>query len=380
MKKLVLLQILALYGYSLIAQEVPRIPVEKSDIFLSTIANRYFSQYGNMRCKNWLDYADSLAVWNIIENKNNPHLENRKFLYADNPKYYQKSTEESGEEEAEIEVASTPQELLDFQIDTHLSTGNTTSVSMENGNNGGTRGSTGGKDSKGNKGKKSSKDTHFISWVWLLLGVLFGAVLGVFLFNVLYVKKIIEEQERRNNELSRKNQTLYREKSSESSELSRLQLKIQGLEREKGKILNENIALGEEIDRLKVAQSNTNKTRITEAHPITTSTSHVPNQPSEPSTVLYADAIIDDYFVKVRETPSEDSIFVLQLNGNNSAEFDIFKNAYSKVAANPSYLDGCEKQILYETKQIDIISKGSAQLMGLNGKWKVVKKLNVIIK
>lgn len=231
-----------------------------------------------------------------------------------------------------------------------------------------------------NGNHEEEKLSSSFSWVWLLLGILFGAVLGVFLFNVLYVKKIIEEQERINTELSRRNQTLYREKSSESSELSRLRLKIQGLEREKEKILNENIALGEKIDRLKAAQSNTNKTRITESHPITTSTSQVSNQQSEPSTVLYADAIIDDYFVKVRETPSEDSIFVLQLNGKNSADFEIYTNAYFKVVANPSYLDGCEKQILSETKQIEVLSKGYAQQVDANGKWKVINKLNVIIR
>lgn len=377
MKKFILIQMLVLYGYSLIAQEVPRVPVEKSDIYLSTIANRYFSQYGVSHCKDPLDYADSLAAWNDIKNKNIPHLDKRDSLYADNPKYYQKSTEELGEVEAEIEVASTPQEIVDSQIDTHLSTGNTTSVN-KNSNNGGTRGSTGSKDSKGNKGKKSSKDTHFISWVWILLCVLFGAVLGIFLFNVLYVKKIIEEQERINNDLSRKNQILFREKTSDSTELSRLQTKIQTLEREKEKLLKENISLGEKIDRMKAAQSNTNRTRTAEARHVPES--QVTSQPAEPPTALYADAIIDDFFVKVRETPNEDSIFVLQVNGKNSADFDIYANAYSKVVANPSYLDGCEKQILCETKQIEILSKGFAQQVDANGKWKVINKLNVIIR
>lgn len=217
-----------------------------------------------------------------------------------------------------------------------------------------------------------------VSWFWLLLSVMVGAIFGIFLFYVLYVKKQIQEQEHKNSELSQKYHNLKREKSSDNSEMYGLRSKIQTLEREKQKLLNENINLGEEIDRLKAIQSNTNKNRTTDAHHVPAS--QVPNQPAEPPTTLYADAIIDDYFVKVRETPNEDSIFVLQLNGKNSADFDIYANAYSKVVANPSYLEGCEKQILYETKQIEVLSKGYTQQVDVDGKWKVIKKLNVIIK
>ena len=369
-KILLLITYCLLFGHAFANEEIPTYTVTVGDDKgLGAIANRFYSQYAG-KGNGYLgvgQYIDSIANWNNLKRiKGNPIIQPGQKLYLVNPEIYQKqhgdsqNLEEDNKPSEDVtgQNSGTPETLSSTSLNQQSQTDIQPITTITN----------------------EGDDKGRYEWIWLLLGILFGAVLGVFLFNVLYVKKIIEEQERRNTELARKNQTLYREKTSESSELSQLRTKIRALERENQKILNENIALGEEIDRLKNAQSNTNKTRNSEAHSITTSTSQVSNQPSEPSTVLYADAIIDDYFVKVRETPNEDSIFVLQLNGNNSAEFDIYKNAYSKVAANPSYLDGCEKQILFETKQIDIVSKGSAQLMGLNGKWKVVKKLNVIIK
>lgn len=371
-RKIILLIIGCLWlGHAFANEEIPTHTVTKSDKGgLCVIAHRYYNQHADTinGYKGENQYIDSLTVWNDLTKVNgNPIITIGQKLYLVNPIIYQKNHRDSHNqvednttlEEVAGQNARTPENTLGTPKDEQSQTNQQTNPqNTDHYNN----------DDKGGR----------YGWVWLLLGVLFGAVLGVFLFNVLYVKKQIEEQEYRNTELSRKYRNLNREKSNDNTELSRLRSKIQTLEREKQKLLNENINLGEEIDRLKATQSNTNKNRTTEDYQL--QAYQVPNQSSEPLSLLYADAIIDDYFVKVRETPNEDSIFVLQLNGNNSAEFDIYKNAYSKVAANPSYLDGCEKQILYETKQIDIISKGSAQLMGLNGKWKVVKKLNVIIK
>ena len=216
------------------------------------------------------------------------------------------------------------------------------------------------------------------SWVWLLLGVLVGLVLGGVLVYLMLVKKLKTELEYTENELSRAKFDLSGEKTKNNTELSRLSSKIQTLERENSRLLDENVSLGEEMDRLRETQSRVRETKT--ENTVTTSANQVSNPTTEPSTTLYADAIIDEYFVKTRETLNEDSIFVLHLNGENSADFSIHKSAYQRVLANPSFLEGCEKQILGDTMQLEILSEGKAQREASNGKWKVINKLNVIIR
>jgi len=214
------------------------------------------------------------------------------------------------------------------------------------------------------------------SWVWLLFGMVIGLALGVVLFYLLFVKKLKADNRYLEIELNQLKFDLNSEKTSTGSELSRLRSKIQTIEREKQRMLEENVSLGEEIDRLKAAQSRMNengteKTRV--------SINQAAQQASGASLVLYADAIIDDYFVRISESPNEDTIFVLNLNGENSANISIYKPAYPRIVANPSFLEGCEKQILGNTMQLDV-TEGKAQRDVSNGKWKVINKLNVIIK
>ena len=167
------------------------------------------------------------------------------------------------------------------------------------------------------------------------------------------------------------------EKTSTGSELLRLRSKIQSLDREKQRLFEENVSLGEEIDRLKAAQSHENENRIEQTVSAFTDQTSIQTQSSQ--SALYADAIIDGYFVRISEVPNEDSVFVLHLNGENSANFGIYSPAHPRIIANPSFLEGCEKQILGNTMQLDVI-EGRAQRDASNGKWKVIEKLNVIIK
>lgn len=220
--------------------------------------------------------------------------------------------------------------------------------------------------------------SHSYSWVWLLLGLLIGMVLGAFLLYVLFANKLRAELEHKENELSRLNYNLTSEKSSAGSELSRLHSRIKLIEQKNKDLDNENNSLREEIAQLKTAQQRVSEYRTERTSPI--NTNQVSNETSGSSKTLYADAIIDDCFVKVRETPNEDSIFILHLNGENTADFSIYKSAYQRVVANPSFLEGCEKQILGDIMQLEIVSEGKAQREVSNGKWKVINKLNVLIK
>lgn len=222
------------------------------------------------------------------------------------------------------------------------------------------------------KGENPEK-TQSHSWVWMLLGLLVGLVLGAALFYVLFMKKLKAELEHKENELSNLKFNLSNEKSNSNAGLSRLHSKIQSLERENQRLFDENVSLGEEIDHLKEIQTCENESSAV-------SSSQVPQQSLGASKTMFADAIIDGCFVKVREAPNEDSIFELHLDGENSVIFCIYKPAYQRVMANPSFLEGCEKQIIGDVMQIEIVANGTAQRDVSNGKWKIINKLNVLIK
>lgn len=224
----------------------------------------------------------------------------------------------------------------------------------------------------------SDSNPRSYSWVWLLLGMLMGGTLGVLLYYHLFIKKLKAEYKRKENELSQANANLFSMKSSYSNELSQLRSKVQNLEREKQGLFDENVLLGEKIDRMKEAQSRVNENKIGDTAHI--SANQASSQTTGSPTTLYADAIIDDCFVKLRKIPDEDSIFILHLSGENSADFSIHKSAYQRVLANPSFLEGCEKQIVGDNMQLEIVSEGKAQRETLGGNWKVITKLNVIIK
>lgn len=94
--------------------------------------------------------------------------------------------------------------------------------------------------------------------------------------------------------------------------------------------------------------------------------------------VLYADSIIDGYFNQVKEIPDEDTIFELYIQNEQTASFTISSIAFPRIIARPSFLDGCDKQVLNNAQNVEIINKGTVQKQ-TDGKWKIINKLNVII-
>lgn len=104
----------------------------------------------------------------------------------------------------------------------------------------------------------------------------------------------------------------------------------------------------------------------------------ISSKPVETQKLLYADSIIDGVFSHVKEQENDDTIFVLKLKNENSATISIFKQAYGRVLANASYLEGCEKQIIGNSS-VEIVREGEAE-KGYNGKWKVVSPLKVEIR
>lgn len=338
---------------------------------LGQIAHHYYNQYAGIKngYTNEDQYVDSLAYWNGLrmDKKGNPIICRNQKLKLVNPRTYQKGIENSQEIEEEVveEIVETPEETSNFQVGMSLGTGEekqTSSTFSE----------------CGDEGDGEGKTSSSVSWIGLLVGLFVGLVCGVLLFYLLYVKKLKLDYEHKKNELSRVKANITSEKSKISSELSQLRSRIKILERDNKRLFDENVSLGVEIDRLRAARFRVNEN--IEEQTVSLSANQVSSQESGPSMTLYADAIIDDCFVKVRENPNEDSIFVLHLNGDNMADFSIYKLAYQRVVANPSFLEGCEKQILGDTMQLEIKSEGRAQREVSNGKWKVINKLNVIIR
>lgn len=226
--------------------------------------------------------------------------------------------------------------------------------------------------------KQNLSSFYANSWIYILSGFLIGAIIGILFFNVFYVKKLKIEYGRKEGELLREKSILSNEKTKVCSELSRLRLKTQNLEREYNKLFDENVSLGEKIDDLEAAQFHTNKN----SSEGTTSvfTAQVSSQKPDLSTTLYADAIIDDFFIKVSEIPTEDSIFVLHLKGETEAVFSILKPVYQRVIANPSFVEGCDIQIVGGATELVVGSEGKAQLERIDGKWRIINKLKVIIR
>jgi len=98
-----------------------------------------------------------------------------------------------------------------------------------------------------------------------------------------------------------------------------------------------------------------------------------------PPQALYADAIIDGKFNRVREQPDEDTVFELKLNppGGSSARVIIYSPAYRRIIANPSFLEGCEKQIVGGAT-VTMLREGVAQKDD-SGKWNITTTLRVKI-
>lgn len=159
-------------------------------------------------------------------------------------------------------------------------------------------------------------------------------------------------------------------------ENAKLQQTISELKRKNKDFFEENISLGEELDKLK----NDNKVDNINVQTYKNGGPETSQIQSQNQTVLYADAIVDGNLIRVKEVAGDDSIFELHLNNSNTAKVVICKNAVQRIIANPSFIDGCEKQILPNASNVEIVSSGMAKKEADSGKWVVVEKLKINIK
>lgn len=94
---------------------------------------------------------------------------------------------------------------------------------------------------------------------------------------------------------------------------------------------------------------------------------------------FFAESIQDGRYVKVSDTQSGDSIFELTVRqGSNFASVTICKSAYQKILANPSFIEGCNKQVEGKSR-VEIKEEGAAERKP-DGKWIVCRPIKVVLR
>ena len=214
---------------------------------------------------------------------------------------------------------------------------------------------------------ESGTYNNTMSWVRILLFVL-AFVMFVFLLVIIWLIRGLEDEivsvVTDNNGEIKKWVKRINEKPSITPVPQSYDSEIRDLHKENRELTNRISELEDSIRALK----NKPETRVIEQKTI-------PSKPVDSLKLLYSDSIIDGWFCHVWAQENDDTIFVLKLKSENHATFTIFNQAYNKVLANASYLDGCNKQIL-NGDTVDVLSEGEA-VREANGKWKVVTPLRV---
>jgi hypothetical protein len=226
------------------------------------------------------------------------------------------------------------------------------------------------------KDKESSNSSLW--WFWLLLGL--GG--GIFVWGKwlrVKIQPLFNCKETQSNQDYIKQ--LQDDKQELKSKIEELNKKISTLKKQNNGFLEENIAMGQKIEGL---QYKPKQSYIADVHKLQGVVGQTRNDGQNDirttsASTLYADAITDGYFSCVKEMPNEDSVFELYLQNAQTATFTIYQSAYQRTIANPSFLEGCDKQVLNSAQKVEIVSKGTAQ-RDADGKWKISHKLNVIIR
>lgn len=217
-------------------------------------------------------------------------------------------------------------------------------------------------------------------WVRLLLFVLAGIVLGLAIYVFFLqrdlnddsngIENLKKEIEKRKKEIEDLKKEIGKSNGNASNK------DIVSIESEIIKVKEENHKLNNRLKDLEHMLKETDLSYDRES-------AYTPNQQPtskyvETQKLLYADSIIDGEFSHVKEQENDDTVFVLTLKSESIASVSIFRQAYGKVIANASYLEGCEKQIIGNSSVV-IVREGEAE-KGFNGKWKVVSPLKVEIR
>lgn len=155
-----------------------------------------------------------------------------------------------------------------------------------------------------------------------------------------------------------------------------LENKVQGLTKEKAEL--ESLKSNWEREKRSLEQEITGlRNKKAPVAPIAPSPKPAPPQPQS----LYADAIVNGKFNRVKEQPDPaETNFELRLDSPTatSAKIYIYPGAERRILANPAFLEGCDKQILGNSR-VETTHPGLATKEGEDN-WVVTKKPEVIIR
>lgn len=215
---------------------------------------------------------------------------------------------------------------------------------------------------------KEAINNSISSWWW------FGLILVLIGSLFILIKWRKKHTVNRNNSINGVEQS-YREEIHElKNDKKKLKREIEQLKIANKDLLSENIRLGQKIEGLSYKPQKAIIDTNTEHE-----TEKLPTEVSETSaSILYADAIIDGSFNRVKDTPNTNTIFELHLQNSQNATFTIYHRAMQRIVENPSFLEGCEKQVINSTQTVDIVNEGFAQRQ-VDGKWQITKKISIII-
>lgn len=148
-------------------------------------------------------------------------------------------------------------------------------------------------------------------------------------------------------------------------EVQRLKSEKRQLDRERKELLEENIQLGEQVE----AKNDSQKEKVSQPKPVA--------EPQRANRIKYAESIMGDTLILVSDIPSPDALFRLELEDGRTAKFELHEPAIRRVVSNPSFLEGCDKQVVGRSK-VTVVEPGEAR-KDENGYWHVTKKLKVVI-
>jgi hypothetical protein len=183
--------------------------------------------------------------------------------------------------------------------------------------------------------------------VYALAGIVFA--LGIFLFLL-------------NKKKNNKNIDLQNEKKQFESELTKIK-------QENSNLANDKNHLSAEIDKLKKEHLEFRQQLQNQKNNEQQQQQRIVQQQQDAPKSLYADAINETAFA-VTEQPTSDTIFELKLTRatDTQAKVVIYSGAEELIKQRPEFLDGCEKQVLGNTK-IEILREGIALKEG--DKWRM---------
>ena len=216
---------------------------------------------------------------------------------------------------------------------------------------------------------ESGEFEHTQLWTRILLFILLGMALGLIVFDFFLHKKQHKDSNRidkKKGEIeSLKDEIERLNKNIQSQGIGPIEKKVIDLKNKNDELLHKVTALE---DLLKERNTELSVGFRQQASP----------RLADMSRRLYADSIIDGMFSHVKEQENDDTVFVLKLKSETKASITLCEQAYNRIIANASYLEGCEKQIIGHSS-VEIVHEGEAE-RGFNGKWRVVTPLKVEIR